>query len=218
MLTVGIHEDVKVSKAVLNEQGTLEVEFTQPGANDVMSALEGDGELRPDQSINIRVYPQNVEYFNESRDGATMLKLVTGFKSILMELLRVYIPNPQININKDLKITQETANTVFANQANVDIAYKNIVGQFIEQITPFVGSEDLFRVKLPRRSKKYSFPALPAFGPWVESMDIDQTASKLKWTNWEITNGKNDPTPASDNVDTSEAAEAIAKVNDVFND
>ena len=222
MLTVGIHENVHVSKAVLNEQGTLEIEFTQPGGDDAMGALTGNVELGPDQTINIRVYPQNVEYFTEVRDGATMLKLITGFKAILVELLRVYIDNPNIDATKGLTITQETASTFFTDQKNVDVAYANIVGQFVAALEPFVktadNDPDSFRVKLPRRSKKYSFPALPAFGPWVESMDIDQSMSKLKWTNWEITNGKNDPTPATDSVNTAEAQKALDKVNDVFND
>ena len=222
MLTVGIHENVRVSKAVLNDQGTLEIEFKQPGSDDAMGALTGNAELSPDQTINIRVYPQNVDYFGESREGSTMLKLITGFKAILVELLRVYIDNPNIDATKGLTISQETAGTFFTDQKNVDVAYANIVGQFVALIEPFVETDDNdvtpFRVKLPRRSKKYSFPALPAFGPWVESSEIPQENSKLKWTNWEITNGKNDPTPATDSVDTTEAQEALDKVNDVFND
>jgi len=216
MLTVGIHEGVIVSKAIRNDQGTLEIEFLRKGSDDAVAALAGTAELIPDQDVNIRVYPQSVDYFGEKRDGTTMLKLIVNFRNVLSELLQVYIDNPDINATKGLVVTNENAKVLFTDQANVDLAYDNIVSQFIAAITPFVGKESHpFRVKFPRRSKKYSFASLPNFGPWVESMDIPQESSKIKWSNWEITNGKNDPTPAKDKVAKKEVSlneEALANV------
>lgn len=218
MLPVGIHDNVVVSKAEINEQGTLEIEFKQPGANNALEALTGDAELTPERSVNIRIYPQNVEYFGERRDGTKMLSLITNFRAVLTELLKVYIPNPDIQATKGLTVTQDNVNTVFGDQANVDVAYKNITTQFVEQITPFINSDTKFRVKLPRRSKKYAFASLPNFTPWVESMDIPKESSKLKWSQWEIDNGKNSSTPATDTADDSEVSQQLEELNDVFNE
>jgi hypothetical protein len=221
MLSVGIHENVIVSKAIINEQGTLEVEFAQPGTTDALAALTGKAELIQEQSINIRMYGQNVDYFGEKRTGEKMFKLIVGFQSILTELLQNYIDNPEINASKGIKVTQENINTIFTDQAIVDIAYKNIVEQFVALITPFVGkTEHKFRVKLPRRSKKYAFAALPTFGPWVENMAIPADASKLKWTNWEISNGRNHDLPVKDETTQAakeDGAKAVAELDDVFN-
>ena len=218
MLTVGIHENVLVSKAALNDQGTLEIEFTRKGKDDVMAALAGTAELTSDQDVNIRIYGQSVDYFGEKRDGGQMLKLIVNFRNVLVELLGVFIDKPEINPTKGLTVTKENAKIMFTDQANVDTTYTNIVGQFLEMIKPFVGDEKhLFRVKLPRRSKKSSFASLPNFGPWVESMDIPKDSSKLKWSNWEITNGKNDPTPAKDTVTKKEVDLNDSALDGVFN-
>lgn len=218
MLRVGIHENVNVTKAVTNDQGTLEIEFTKAESEDLLGALKGTTELEGKQDVNIRVYGQNVDYFGDKRSGTDMLKLMINFSSVLKELLGVYIDKPEIDITKGLKVTQDNAKVIFSEQDNVDIAYNNIVGQFLTQIAPFVGEDQAkFRVKLPRRSKKYSFASLPNFGPWTESMDIPQDASRLKWSNWEITNGKNDPTPAKDTVKKKEVDLNDKALEGVFN-
>jgi len=218
MLQVGIHENVIISKAILNDQGTLEIEFLKKGKDDAMAALAGTAELTSDQDVNIRVYGQSVDYFGEKRDGGTMLKLIVNFRNVLVELLKVYLEKPEINPTKGLTVTNENAKIIFTDQANVDLAYNNIVGQFLEMMKPFIADEKHpFRVKLPRRSKKSSFASLPNFGPWVESMDIPVDASKIKWSNWEIANGKNDPTPAKDKVAKKAVSLNDSALAEVFN-
>jgi len=218
MLTIGIHNDIIVSKAEVNEHGTLEIEFKQPGSDDAMGALTGNAELTPDQSVNVRIYKQEVEYFGEKREGTRMLSLIANFKAILTELLQVYIDNPVIDATKGLKVTKDNVNIVFTDQENVDKAYKNIVTQFCTAMTPFVNSDDTFRVKLQRRSKKHAFASLPNFGPWVEPMTIPKESSKLRWTKWEIDNGKNDNTPMPDTPTDSDVAEQVSDLDAVFGD
>lgn len=218
MLKVGIHENVNITKAVTNDQGTLEIEFTKAESSDFLGALKGTAEIDSKQDVNIRVYGQNVDYFGDKRSGTDMLKLMINFSAVLRELLSVYIDKPEIDIVKGIKVTKDNAKEIFSDQDNVDIAYNNIVGQFLTQLAPFVGEDQApFRVKLPRRSKKYSFASLPNFGPWVESMDIPKEASKLKWSNWEITNGKNDPTPAKDTVKKKDVDLNDSALEGVFN-
>jgi len=215
MLRVGIHENVVVSKAAVNEHGTLEIEFTQP-ISDAMDALAGNAEMQPEQNVNIRVYKQEVEYFGEKRTGTKMLTLITGFKSVLTELLSVYIDNPTIDAIKGIKVTKDTVNDIFTDQANVDKAYETIVKQFIKLITPHLNAAEGFRVKLPRRSEKYAFASLPTFTPWVESMDIPKENSKLRWSKWEIDHGKNDPNPPKDEPTDEDVKEQVSDLEDVF--
>lgn len=215
MLRVGIHDNVVVSKVVINEHGTLEIEFTQP-IGDALGALEGNAEMQPEQNVNIRVYKQEVEYFGEKRTGTKMLTLITGFKAVLTELLNVYIDNPTIDATKGIKVTKDTVNDIFTDQDNVDKAYKIITTQFIKLITPHLNSDTGFRVKLPRRSAKYAFASLPTFCPWVESMDIPKEASKLRWSKWEIDNGKNDPNPPVDQPTDADVKEQVSDLENVF--
>ena len=218
MLTVGIQDNIVVSKAIKNEQGTFEIELTQPGDNDAVAALTGTGELKPAQSANIRVYKPEVEYFGKRRKGDKMLSLIVNFKNVLLEILQIYVENPVINVGKGLPtITQESAYTLFEDQSNVDKAYDNIVDQFIAQIQPFLNSSTKFRAKLPRRSDEYAFPTLPTFGPWVESMEVPAERTKLKWTPWELKNGKNDPTIPEQKEDSATVPET-QELKDLFPD
>lgn len=216
MLSVGIHDNVVVSNATVNPQGTLEIEFTQPGSTDLMSALSGSGDLNPSHSVNIRVYKPEVQYFTEKRDGIKMLKILVDFRNVLVELLQVHIANPTIDLTKGIKMTQDTARTIFEDQTKVDEAYNYIVAEFVRQITPFIGKDVKFRVKLPRRSKKYAYPALPNYTPWVESMDVPKESSSLHWSAWEVNNGKNDPVPSTDTVSEADAKEQVDNLDDVF--
>jgi hypothetical protein len=219
MLTVGIKDNIVVSKAIKNEQGTFEIELTQPGNNDAVAALTGSGELRPDQSANIRVYKPEVVYFQTKRDGKKMLSLVVNFKNVLLEILQIYIENPAINATKGLPtVTQENAKTMFEDQANVDKAYTNIVDQFIAQIQPHLNSSTTFRAKLPRRSPEYAFPTLPTFGPWIESMEIPAERTTLKWTPWELKNGKNDPTIPEKSEDSETVTKEVEDLTSLFPD
>jgi len=216
MLKIGIHDNVVVSKAAVNEHGTLEIEFTQQPENDILGALAGNVEITPVQSVNIRVYKQEVEYFGEQREGNKVLTLIINFKSVLTELLGIYIDNPTIDATKGLKVPQGGMNEFFTNQDNVDKAYKSIVDQFNAAIKPFLNSDDKFRVKLPRRSPKYAYASLPNFGPWVEPMTIPKENSKLRWSKWEIENKKNDPTPPSDTPSDEEVSESLDHLEVVF--
>lgn len=89
--------------------------------------------------------------------------------------------------------------------------YANIVDAFIETMRPFVGNEELlFRVRLPRQSKKKAFATFPTKfigpeSPFWESMQIPKEASKMKWSNYELKNGLNLDTPYAgiEEADTS---------------
>jgi hypothetical protein len=221
MLGIGIQENVTVSKAALNERGTLEIEFKQPGSDDIMDALTGNEELTNEETVNIRIYGQEVEYFTKVRDGGTMLGIMHSFRGILTEILEVYIDNPTIDLTKGLKVVKkgmgrEEINAIFAIQENIDVVYNSICTQFCDMISPYIDSDDKFRAKFPRRSPEKAFASLPNFGPWVESMDIPKKQSKIAWSKWELKMKKDDATPSVDKKDDADVSAQVEELDSVF--
>lgn len=213
MLQVGIHENVVVNKAIINEKNTLEIGFLQPGNTDAAAALAGNAGLGGGETVNIRMFGPQIDYFGKIRSGADMLVLIVNFKATLTHLLSAFIADPTIDATKGIPL--ENLSEAFTDQKVVDVAYANIISQFVALITPFL-EKDKIRVKFPKKSKDSKYAGIPRFGDWVESMAIPSEASKLKFSDWEIKNNFHISDVATDTVTDDQKEEQLDNLGNLF--
>lgn len=163
---------------------------------------------RPDEKITLTIMKQRIDTVREP----------------LFNILSQYIPdikNNPINMtavfdgcNFDFKDTAGTEKKLRSEAIQKKI-YTNIVTAFVEGMKPYQDNPELlFRVKFTRQSAKKAFPRMPDkflnTTPFMESMKVPASASKVKFTSYEINNGLNKSEPISqdtaDNTSTGNAA------------
>lgn len=206
MLNVGIHENLVLSKAAKNEKGTLILTFKKMGGVSAMEALASGGSLEtPDQQFYI--FPPKIE---PEDDADTIGAKIAEVRDPLSLIAQQYMTSDKVKFSKMFDgtgVNAENYGTKITDATVVVKIYNNIVNQFLELMSGFVGDDGKkMRMIFVRSSKSKSFPKLRTryleSQPFIEPMDVP--TSKLAFSKYEITNGLNNGTPV---------ASAPAKVN-----
>lgn len=211
-LTVGIHENVVLSKATKNDKGTLVVGFKKVEEIDLIAALNSANSSLEAPEQELLMFPPTIKNWDGTlADGKEMLKKVNSFKEPLEHLLSPYLTSDKIKWNIFAGIDGIDTTNLFAkleDQETVNKIATNIVDDFIKMVTPFLNNKKKFRLKLIRKNNS-RYSALPRYAPFVESMDVPKESSKLKFTQYEIANKLNEPlTAEATTVSSAEAEEA----------
>lgn len=211
-LTVGIHENVVLSKATKNDKGTLVVGFKKAEEIDLIAALNSANSSLEAPEQELLMFPPTIKNWDGTlADGKEMLKKVNSFKEPLEHLLSPYLTSDKIKWNIFAGIDGIDTTNLFAkleDQETVNKIATNIVDDFIKMVTPFLNNKKKFRLKLIRKNNS-RYSALPRYAPFVESMDVPKESSKLKFTQYEIANKLNEPlTAEATTVSSAEAEEA----------
>lgn len=188
MLTVGIHENLVLSKALVNDKGTLQLELRQKGdsaANDTSNpfALASSGDVIEDSSNKLLVFAPNVPK-TEKADGTSrsekersdlanndLIEMTNSMK----HMLSVFITKDEIaklfegiynNTGFNMKVYQEQGPSSFTellfSEDRMKIVYTNVFTAFVQGITPFLDKDDhAIRLKLIRQSADKHYPKLP---------------------------------------------------------
>lgn len=223
MIKVGIHENVQMTKATKNDRGTLVWGVRIVETNKLASLdSSSDDSANESQENDFLFFPPQATAKDGSIDTAENNSVkVKELKDQLSHILLRFLPSDQIkwNTTKDTGIDPTNFNEKMTQQPVLDKMYENIINQFIEMVTPFLGTDQLSRLLLVRQSKAKHFPALRKrylkTQPFFESMDIPKDRSNLKYTEWELENKFNNPEKVeqADLIDTAAASTAA----DVFN-
>jgi len=227
MLKVGIHENIALAKAVRNDQGTLVIGFKKVQTDALAAFNSSDLSSGGDEEQDFLLYPPRATNRMEEPDTATNnTQKVREFKDQLTHILSAYLTKDKItwDILKDTGVTAENMAVKMTQQETLDIIYKNIVDQFIAMATPILNDpkQKLTRCIFIRASKAKHYPALRRrfldSNPFIESMEIPASASKLAFTKWEIKEGFNNPEPvqAASEADAF-SAESANIADSVFN-
>jgi hypothetical protein len=233
MIQVGIQEDLRLINAVKNDQGTLVLTLRQGGGADILDMLS-NGSTASENETGFYMWPIKPDDRLDS-DALIVQDLVNKInvlKSQLNHILEQYKPmaNYKWDITNGLNFADNNAFMdalldPLMRKTVVDRVYTNFVDQFVREITPFLASPQAWRMKLLRTSKDKNFPTIPRFVPFIEPMSIPKTASKLKFSAWEMGYRKgdpegqpsgtdlSDPTPAAGEAGGGNAAEAEAVAN-----
>jgi len=211
MLTIGIHDNVVLSKATKNDKGTLVIGFKKDEEVDVIAAMNGANTSLEAPEQDFLMFAPTIKNFDGTlSDGIDTLKKLNAFKEPLEHILSIYLTNDKIkwDIFNGLTVDATNIYAKLQDQSNVDKVAANIVADFIKMATPFLNNKKKFRLKLVRKNNS-KYTALPRFAPFVESMDVPKEASKLKYTAYELTNKLDQPLSAEPtSVSSAEAAEA----------
>lgn len=224
MIKVGIHNNVQMTKATTNDRGTLVWGIKKVTTNKLadFDAASDDSASDTEENDFLFFPPQATAKdgsIDTAENNSTKIK---ELKDQLSHILLRFMPSSQIKWDtlKDTGVTNENFEEKLTQQPILDKMYENIVADFIEMATPFIGpSAPLSRILLTRQSKAKHFPALRKrylkTQPFFESMDVPQERSALKYTPWELENGFNNPNKVEE-VDVNDSS-AASTVDAIFN-
>jgi len=227
LISVGIHENLVLSdKTKINEHGTLELAIkAEEGDEAVFAALQNNTVVQSMES-SFRFYPPNLLTYEtkEPRTAAEIAKGLSILRHQFMEYAKLYGTKEEaeaaiggLKMFEGLGIPQEDLPKAFRALTNEEFLKKvtnNLSKKFYNYLkakNAFDGSVK-FRQKFLRQSKAKNFATISksTFDTWIEPMSIPKEQSKIAYSEYEITNGKNNPDPASASASQSEAAEVKA--------
>ena len=222
-LQVGITDNLVFSdKTTVNAKGTLELYMkTNNSADSLMAAFEGNTTLEAAESKMLHFPPGVKDFQGSPKTSETIAKELLDKRKTLLEYayllgtkdeangaiggLKMFegVVDPAAVGQALLRLTNEDLlNKVFTNLLNKFVAYLQAKKAFSGSVT--------FRHKFARQSKDKHYITLPAFGAFVELMEVPKAQSKLVWTEWEIANGKNNPNPVASSKSKNTEVEKAA--------
>jgi len=227
MIKVGITENIELVKAEINDKGTLVIGLKKGGGMSLAERLSSSSESSSvEDSQEFFIWPLAMgEYVKTSDDVA---RETESLRRMLVHILKGYLQEDEIKkgFNPfngiDLEKPEEEIEKMLVTDTVLAKIYNNMITQFIEMVSPFIGKGMKFRVKLNRQSKLKAFSSFPKVGQYVnldreafwESMDIKKEASNVKYSNYEKGFRKGDKDTPSGTDLSSDAQVATASVAD----
>lgn len=218
MLTVGIHEDIVVKDAKINDKGSVILTLAQQ-AEEVgeLDFLEGTGDSEAGENkADFYFYGlSNTDFQGNPMTADDIKKSIKELRFQFFHILKPFYTEADITFNsvQGTGITAENADQKILDQSVLDTIFKNLADRFIELLTPHFNSEETLRALFIRRSQAKHFPALRRrfldSQPFLESMKIPKEQSKLKFSKYEIEKGLDSGTPIEEEPDE----EAMAATN-----
>lgn len=200
-VSVGINENVIITKVAKNDRGTLVIGLKKMETVDPIAALNSStGSTSFEQrERELMIYPPQVRDFNDVPKSGK--RIMDDFAEIIDPLAHIasqYVSKDKVKWDT-FKGTTINGTNVYDEVVKPEVVkqvYNNIVDQFITMMIPFVGEEGpKMRVLLVRQSKAKHFPRLRTRflqgNPFIEPMTIPASASKVKFTQFEVSNGLN---------------------------
>lgn len=221
MISVGIQENLEIVKAELNDKGTLVIGLKKSSGEGSMLDMLASNETGStgEQEQDYFIWPFKIDEYTKT--GTDIVKSAMNLKKALQHILEGYMAKDKVvwSPMAGMAINKDDIDGDMAIQSNITKLYTNIVGQFIEQIKPFLGKGHLFRAKLVRQSKDKQFSSFPPRvndftdldrNPIWETMDIKAEASNVKYSNYELGYRKGDAEGKPSGVDLSNPNATVA--------
>lgn len=221
LLPIGIAENLSfvLDECKISEHGTLELTMQQGGAAmDIFDAFDADEAPQDPAKSKFIIYPPNTKVYGSSddrpvndiaKDLLNMRKafldygMLFGTKAAAAEAFGGWKMFDGLGISQTKEARQQAVNR-FNDESFLLQVYQNLCNKFLSFLKSRPKAQEVrFRHKFWRKSPTKAFPDLPAFymkDAAVESADIPAEATKLSFSKWEISKGKNDATiPQPDN-------------------
>jgi hypothetical protein len=221
MLRVGLHENLVIHKTTINDQGSLVIGVKQAGEVDELAALSSAGQTsfeQPEQDFLI--YPPKVlDYSGNPDTVANLMKKIAQIKDPLDHIAAVYLTADKRKWDpfNGTGITLENRQSKLTDESVMAKIYNNLITEFIAMMKGSIGENSKkVRMIFIRQSEAKHYPKLRnqwlVSQPFIESMEIPASASKLKFSDYEKKKGLDNPNPAggAQVVSTAEAEAATA--------
>lgn len=228
-LTVGINENVVLKSAVINDKGTLEITFgkkeqdlSEVATDDLLNDAAG---IKPrGNDTRIMLWPFNAEANGAAREVKHITSDVASLRDQLEHILQGYMTTVEAKLNPydGLALTKDNINTEVVKQSVLDRMYKNLTTQFVAKVKGLASTdlEKEFRLLLVRSSATNHYGKLRSRfisdNPFWESTAIPATASKLKFTKYEIEKGLNSGEPVAKEQVADQTDEAQSTADDIL--
>lgn len=210
MIQVGINENVFISDISIDEKANLHITFKEAGkAMSLFERLNSESIVEDTSGLEIRLFgiqvatdPTMTQEKKADRAGDD----ITVLRSRLEHIMSGYLTKDEYRMStifaEGTGMDNDNYFKKLTEQPVLDKITSNLFNFFKSAMTPYVGKKELpFRLLLTRQSKDKHFATLRRKyiedNPFWESMDVPEEASKLKFTEYEIKEGLNDPTPTS---------------------
>lgn len=235
-IIVGIHEDVVIANAVIDDKGRMNLVLRtvdekpeeEEDANpfDKLNAAEV---IEKDSGSGLTLWPfktpEAVGKDDKPRSTQEMGEIATEdikrLKNVLQQILEQYMVKDDIkwNVFDGAAVSKETYYEDIISQNNLDIVYRNMCEQFMAMIQPYLNKDEYaVRFKLQRQNAEKHYARIPdrfiKDNPFIERMSIPKEQSRVKWTPYELKNKLNDPTPVS--RETADETEETPESESVF--
>lgn len=230
-LKVGIHEDLILTpQTKVNDKGSLELHIASKPDEDSMFNAFANNQSVEGLEGRIIFFPPNMNTFEGvKKTPAELGKDVFMIIHKLKQYALLYGTEAEVNaalggfamfdglVDTNSKELVKQALKNFVNEDFLNSVLKNLYNRFIMFIENANGFEDPrpFRQKFIRQSANKHYPTISNsdFDVWLESMDIPKEASQIGWSDWEIKNKKNDPTPVAASPSDTEEEETVNAEN-----
>jgi hypothetical protein len=229
-MKVGIHENIVLQKAALNEKGTMAFVFRP---KKLEGEKTGDSFFQEEQSAEVTsdgnngavilfFCPKMPTFKKKDGDALSNEEILEFVQKDLNTVSNVYSHIlAQYMSLKDIKfrpydgtgVTAQNWKTALLDNDNIAAVYKNYSEQFANFIAPYADKDEhTMRLKLVRQSKDKHYATIPTryldTQPFLEPMTIPADRSQVKFTKYEIDKGLNSGEP----VGQGETADAIPEV------
>lgn len=216
-IQVGIHENVILSKALVNDKGRLTLFFRlkdegEEKKSNPFADMNASEVIEKDGDTGLILWPfKTPDALNKDKSersaqerGEMANNDVSRLKNQLQQILEQYMTKDKItwSVYDGSGMTKEGYYEEIISQTVLDVLYRNLCEQFIAMIQPYLDKNEFpMRLKLARQSSEKHFARLPdryiRDNPFIEPMDIPEKLARVKWTPYELKEKLNDGTPIS---------------------
>jgi len=226
LIPVGIHNNLVISdKTKITDKGTLDLVIKSVESPEAILAALENNEVYQAMESNFKFFNIGVTDFNKNaKSAADLVKDLTVRRHQISQFAELFATKEEVAkaiggmaMFEGIGITEEGYGKAigmltqedFLNKIDTNLCSKFV--KFMKEKKAFNNSANSFRAKFPRSSKNKTFSGLSksTYETWVEPMTIPEKASKIEWSDYEITEGLNHANPlASDKTQA-----AVADVN-----
>lgn len=224
MIGIGINENVVLEKVeLLDKDGKLSVDFSLRAVGAGPTSAPNPLDFLDEQfdengmlvtaggksNVVIKVWPINVPKA-EDKDGKAKTiqarieeanEASKEMQNLFTSFARCYLTTDKIKFDRfqGLNLTADSVQRLLDENVLTQIT-RNLAQQFIGMCAEYFNKDEYaVRLLLRRQSKAKPFPAfrdrMLSIFPFVESMQIPKTSSKIAFTRYETSNGLDNATP-----------------------
>lgn len=230
MIGVGINENVMLKSVTVNDKKRLVIELAPAVAEternlfdeSLTAGIKDEGS----RVTSLNIFPPLVSKktdWTEAQKVQAMFDDLIRFENQLFLMCSQFMTLDQIDFGKaevkyaNTSVNRDNFNQLLQDQDTVNTIYDNIARRFVELITPFVNNPEFaVRFKLIRQSKDKHYATIPnryvKDNPFIELMLVPKDQSKVKFSDYEKSQGLDNSTPATatENKSAGTAADAAA--------
>lgn len=201
MFSIGIVENVAIAGAKVSDKGGVSLSLKQLSADENMEDMfnSSDSNVGGDDTNQQLIFPPKTEIAGQLQDASKVKKAMIEYRNVFNLILEQYMPANMISWDAFLGLDPAEAAEGLTTPAYVAKMAQNYAEQFVQQFNDNADKEQGFRFFFLRNNNGY--PVLRQrfvnTQPFMESMSVPLSQTKLGASDYEKQKGLDQPLPAS---------------------